>query len=79
MAQQTKVPPVTHPGVDVGEELMRYIGDTGAVQDVLGGYRIHVYHTRGFPWDDVFKLLLYREFKVNLGHHKADLYIEARP
>jgi hypothetical protein len=79
MASQSRIPPVTHPTVDVGEQLARFIGDTGTVHDVLGGYRIHVHHTRGFPWDDVFKLLLYREFQVSLGHTKADIFIEARP
>jgi hypothetical protein len=79
MATPPRIPPVINPAIDVGEELQRFIGDTGAVHDVLGGYRIHVYHTRGFPWDDVFKALLYREFQVSLGHHKADIFIEAKP
>ena len=79
MATQPRIPPVINPTRDVGEELTHVIGDTGIVQDLLGGYRILVYHTRMFPWDDVFKLLLYRDFQVSLGHHKADIFIEAKP
>ena len=64
---------------DASEELNWLIGDTGAVQDWMGGYKIKVFHTRGFPWDDVFKSLLYRNFKVYVTRHKADLFIEAQP
>jgi hypothetical protein len=32
-----------------------------------------------FPWDDVFKALLFREFTVYVSNHKADLFIEAQP
>jgi hypothetical protein len=66
------------PSVDVGQELNRLVGDTGSVENVMGGFRIRIFHTRAFPWDDVFKLLLYREFKVDVTHQKADLFIEAR-
>ena len=41
-------------------------------------YKLKVYHTRAFPWDDVFKHLLYRGFKVAVTSHKADLFIEAQ-
>ena len=74
-----KVPPVTNPSVDVGEMLRYLMGDTGGINEALGGYRIKVYHTRGFPWDEVFKTLLYRDFKVYVTRHKADIYIEATP
>jgi len=76
---QGKVPPVTNPSVDVGEQLRYLMGDTGGMNEALGGYRIKVYHTRAFPWDEVFKTLLYRDFKVYVTHHKADIYIEATP
>lgn len=74
-----KTPPVVNPTVDVGDELRFLIGETGVINESMGGYRIKVYHSRAFPWDDVFKTLLYRDFKVYLTHHKADLYIEATP
>jgi len=76
---QGKVPPVTNPSVDVGEMLRYLMGDTGGMNEAMGGYRIKVYHTRGFPWDEVFKTLLYRDFKVYVTRHKADIYIEATP
>lgn len=78
MAQQ-KIPPVINPGVDVAEQLRYLIGDTGVLEDALGAFRIKVHHTRMFPWDDVFKTLLYRDFQVYVTRHKADLFIEAKP
>jgi hypothetical protein len=74
-----KVPPVINPTVDVGDELEFLIGETGGLEQMMGGYRIRVYHTRAFPWDEVFKVLLFRDFKVFVGRRKADLYIEAMP
>ena len=74
-----KIPPVINPGVDVADELTYLIADTGGLEEVMGGYRIKVYHTRAFPWDDVFKVLLFRDFKVYVNRHKADLFIEAMP
>jgi hypothetical protein len=67
------------PGVDVEQQLIFLMGDLGGLQNVMGAFRIKVYHTRAFPWDDVFKLLLYRDFKIDVTRHKADIYIEARP
>ncbi len=74
-----KDPPVINPSVDVAQELSFLIGDTGALQEAMGGYRIKVYHTRAFPWDEVFKVLLYRDFRVFVTRHKADFFIEAQP
>jgi hypothetical protein len=74
-----KIPPVINPTVDVGDELAFLIGETGGLEEMMGGYRIKVYHTRAFPWDDVFKVLLFRDFKVYVGRKKADLFIEAMP
>ena len=74
-----KGPPVTNPTVDVGDALAWLIGETGGVEPMMGGYRIAVYHTRAFPWDDVFKTLLFRDFKVYVNRRKADLFIEAMP
>ena len=75
--QQSKPPPVINPGVDIADLLRHLIGDTGALQEAMGGFRIKVYHSRMFPWDDVFKALLYRDFKVYVTRHKADLFVEA--
>ena len=75
--EQRKEPPVTNPGVDVAEYLQYVMGDTGDLQSFMGGFRIKIYHTRAFPWDDVFKTLLYRDFRVSVTRHKADLMIEA--
>lgn len=77
MANST--PPVTNPTVDVAEALRWVIGDTGELSESMGGYRIKVFHTRMFPWDEVFKTLLFRDFKVYVTRHKADLFIEAQP
>jgi hypothetical protein len=74
-----KTPPVTNPSADVGEYLAHVVGETGTLQEAMGGYRIAVHHTRAFPWDDVFKTLLYRDFKVYVTRRKADIFIEAQP
>ncbi len=74
-----KVPEGSVPVVDVGQQLRYLMGDTGILSDALGGFRIKVFHTRMFPWDEVFKTLLYRDFKVSVTRHKADIYIEATP
>jgi hypothetical protein len=67
------------PGVDVAESLRYMMGDTGDLQESMGGFRIKIYHVRAFPWGEIFKTLLYRDFKVYVTRHKADLYIEAAP
>ncbi|HET6248143.1 MAG TPA: hypothetical protein VFE47_10640 [Tepidisphaeraceae bacterium] len=77
MADTQKIPLVINPTVDVGESLRYLVGDTGAVQELMGGFRIKIYHTRAFPWDDVFKTLLFRDFRVYVSRHKADFFIEA--
>lgn len=76
---EKQIPPVTDPAVDVAEALARLVGDTGSVQDVMGAFHIKVHHVGMFPWGDVFKTLLYRDFKVDVTRHKADIYIQARP
>jgi len=70
-------PPVMNPNVDVAESLRYIIGDTGELQDTMGGFRIKVFHTRAFPWGEVFKALAYRDFRVYVTRSKADLLIEA--
>jgi hypothetical protein len=72
-------PPFVSPTVDVAETLSFLMGDTGDLQESLGGFRIRIFHARGFPWADVFKILLFRDFKVYVTRHKADIFIEATP
>ena len=76
-ASSKKIPPVMNPTVDLSVLLSTIIGETGNTQDVAGGFRIAVMHTTSFPWDEIFKELLYRDFKVAVTRHKADLFIEA--
>jgi hypothetical protein len=68
---------VTNPSIDIGEALANLMGDTGGIQEVMGGFRIRVYHLTAFPWGEVMKQLVYRDFKVYLTRHTADLFIEA--
>jgi hypothetical protein len=65
--------------VDVSEVLSDLIGVTGSVHEVMGGWKINVHHCRAFPWDEVFKVLLFRDFRVSVGRKKADIFIEAQP
>ena len=67
------------PTLDVAERLERLMGDTGDVREQLGGFRIRVYHAGAFPWADVFRTLLYRDFRIYVTRNKADLVIEAAP
>ena len=62
---------------DLGQSLAYLMGDTGAVQESLGGFKIKIYHSRAFPWGEVVKALLYRNFRVYMTRHKADIFIEA--
>lgn len=74
-----RTPPVTNPHADVADQLSYLMGDTGGILDSTATmYKLKVYHTRAFPWDDVFKHLLYRGFKVHVSSHKADLFIDAQ-
>ena len=77
--EKSKIPPVTNPAADIGETLRYLVGETGLVQESMGGFKIKVFHTRAFPWDDVFKALLYRDFRIFMSRHKADIFIEAAP
>jgi len=76
---EKRIPPVADPTANVEKELTRIVGDMGIVEEASGAYRIKVAHSRAFPWDDVFKQLLYRDYKVEVTRHKADLIIEGRP
>jgi len=72
-----KDPLVTNPSVDLAESLIHLMGDTGGLQEVMGGFKIKVYHLQAFPWGEVVRQLLYRDFKVYMTRHKADIFIEA--
>ncbi|QOV88755.1 hypothetical protein [Humisphaera borealis] len=72
-------PLIIDPTVDLGKLLADLIGDTGGLQPLMGGYRIRVFHNGAFPWDSVFKTLLFRDFKIYVTNHKADIAIEAQP
>lgn len=72
-----KIPPVTNPNVDIGESLAYLMGDTGGLQESMGGFKIKIFHAKAFPWGEVFKALLYRDFRVYVTRHKADIFIEA--
>jgi hypothetical protein len=74
---EPKVPPVTNPTVDVAELLRYMMGDTGDLQELMGGFRIKIYHAKAFPWDQVLRALLYRDFRVSVIRQKADILIEA--
>jgi hypothetical protein len=76
MDQPNPSPDASH-AVDLAESLAFLMGDTGAVQESLGGFKIKVYHSRAFPWGEVVKALLYRDFRVSVTRRKADIFIEA--
>lgn len=76
MDQSNPSPDASH-AVDLGESLAYLMGDTGAVQESLGGFKIKVYHSGAFPWGEVVKALLYRDFRVSVTRRKADIFIEA--
>lgn len=73
------LPPLMSAKIDVSTVLAELVRHSGAVQEAYGGFRIKVLHSRAFPWPEVFKELLFRNFRVDVTRHKADLFIEARP
>jgi hypothetical protein len=76
MADRT--PPVISPTADIAPKLEFLIRETGGMEDApAGAFKVKVFHTAAFPWEEVFKLLLYRGYKVNVTAHKADLFVEA--
>ncbi len=64
--------------IDLALRLRLLVGDTGSVRESMGGFRIKIDHSRAFPYDEVFKSLLYNDFKVYVTRWKADLFIEAQ-
>ena len=78
MADLSPIPPLSNPEAEVVDQLTYLMGETGGiVESSATTCKLKVYHTRAFPWDDVFKNLLYRGYKVAVTCHKADLFIEA--
>ena len=76
----TKNPPlVIDPDADLTLVVRSIVGLMGDVEDLPGGgLKIKVHHGGSFPWDNLFKALLYRDLKVAVTRHKADLYVEAQ-
>jgi hypothetical protein len=70
---------MTDASEDLVQQLTWLMSDTGELTRADNGFRIKVFHSRAFPWDDVFKALLYAHFKVSVTRQKADLFIEATP
>ena len=68
---------VTDPDVEVGIVIRDIVGHMGAVEQSDTGFKIKVHHGGAFPWDELFKALLYRDYKVAVTRHKAELYVEA--
>jgi len=76
---EKRTPPVADPAANIEKEISRIVGEMGNIEESEGALRIKVAHSRAFPWDDVFKQLLYRDYRVEVTKHKADLIIEGRP
>jgi hypothetical protein len=74
-----KPPLVIDPDVDVGVVVRDIVGHMGAVEQADGGFKIKIHHGGAFPWHELFKALLYRDYKVAVTRKKAELYIEATP
>lgn len=63
--------------MDLAEKIVYVMGDTGSLQEQLGGFKLRVIHERSFPWADVFKIFLVRGFAVDVTMSKTGLFIEA--
>ena len=72
-----KTPLVIDPEADLVLVIRNIVGHMGDVEEVPGGFKIKVHHGGSFQWYELFKALVYRDLKVNVTRHKADLYIEA--
>ena len=72
-----KTPLVVDPDVEIGIVIRDIIGHMGAVEEHAGAFKIKVHHGGSFPWDSLFKALLYRDYKVTMTRHKAEIFIEA--
>lgn len=80
MAEQIlpkKSPLVTDPDVEIGIVIRDIVGHMGAVEQDGGSFKIKVHHGGSFPWDILFKALLYRDYKVAITRLKAEIFIEA--
>lgn len=72
-----KSPLVTDPDVEIGIVIRDIVGHMGAVEQDGGSFKIKVHHGGSFPWDILFKALLYRDYKVAITRLKAEIFIEA--
>lgn len=72
-----KSPLVTDPDVEIGIVIRDIVGHMGAVEQNGGSFKIKVHHGGSFPWDILFKALLYRDYKVAITRLKAEIFIEA--
>lgn len=80
MAEQNAPKPtalVIDPDVEIGIVVRDIVGHMGAVEQTDNGFKIKVHHGGSFPWDELFKALLYRDYKVSITRKKAELFIEA--
>jgi hypothetical protein len=79
MSEQTatQTPLVIDPEVEVSIVIRDLVGHMGDVDEIPGGFKIKIHHGGSFQWFELFKALLYRDFKVNVTRHKAELFIEA--
>jgi len=72
-----KSPLVTDPDVEIGIVIRDIVGHMGAVEQNGDSFKIKVHHGGSFPWDVLFKALLYRDYKVAITRQKAEIFIEA--
>ena len=70
------IPPIV-PRHDLGRQLRQWTAGTADVDEHMGGFRLRVTDTAGFPWAVVFASLLRHEFRVYVNRRDAALVIEA--
>jgi hypothetical protein len=58
-------------------QLQLLVSETAGIESTPTGLRLKIFHMRAFPWDDVAKTLLYRNYTVLIVRKKADFFIEA--
>ena len=72
-----KPAPVIDPDVEIGIVVRDIVGHMGAVEQLESGFKIKVHHGGSFPWHELFKALLYRDYQVAVTRKKAELFVEA--
>lgn len=68
---------VINPDADLPGHLNYLISDTATLEESGSSLKIKIFHSRAFPWEDVFKALLFRGYAVKITNIKADLFIDA--